>query len=106
MKIEALFEAVKVECERAVKVLESHAKDKEPAEINVQSMRFFRDSAQGKLHGMIDISIVMSAKEYVNDDNKYWEKVSEIRSYEEEKEKEIDDIYNDWYYKYLTERNK
>lgn len=103
MRIEELFEAVKTECERAIRVLKKHAKGKALTEDNVQSMRFFRDTALGKLHGMIDISIIMSAKEYVNDDNRYWEKVSEIRSYEEEKESEISDIYNDWYYKHLTE---
>lgn len=65
-------------------------------------MRFFRDSAKEKMHGMIDIAIIMSAKEYVDDDNRYWEKVDEIRAFEDETETKLTEIYTKWYERYLS----
>lgn len=51
---------------------------------------------------MIDIAIIMSAKEYVDDDNRYWEKVDEIRAFEDETETKLTEIYTKWYERYLS----
>lgn len=97
MNNDELVRIVKEQCEAVIRVLERHAE----SETNKESMKAYRTMSQAKLSAIIDMTIVMYAKEYVDDDNAYWAKVDEIRAYESEKEARLTEVFLSWYEEYL-----
>lgn len=91
---------VKNQCEQIVNVLERHAKEN----TSKDAMHESRAVADGKLSGIIDMTISVYARELGHDE--YWEKVDEIRAYKSEIEDRISKIYLSWYKEYLNNNER
>ena len=98
MTNEKLVEIVKEQCETIVAVLKRHA----ATTTKKKEMESYRTRACGKLQGIIEMTISIYAAEYVNDDNAYWQKTEELRTYEDEIEKRITKVFLDWYEEQLN----
>lgn len=98
MTNDKLAQIVKEQCERIVAVLKMHAE----STTCKKEMESYRTRACGKLQGIIETTIAMYAAEYVNDDNAYWQKANELRTYQDEIETRIKEIFFNWYEEYLN----
>lgn len=98
MNNEDLVRIVKDQCESIVRVLERHAEETTCKD----EMKSYKMMSTGKLRGIVDMTISIYACEFVNDDNAYWEKVNELRAYEDDIDTKLTKIYTKWYEEYLT----
>ena len=95
--IDELVRIAKEQCESVVRVFERHANETK----NLDEMRSYRTTSHGRLHGIVETTIKIYACEFVNDENAYWEKVKDLRSYEDKVETKITEIFSKWYSEYL-----
>lgn len=98
MNKDELVRIIKDQCESIVMVLEKHAEET----TSKDEMKSYKMMSLGKLRGIIDMTINIYASELVNDDNAYWEKVSEIRAYEDDIDAKLTEIYTNWLERYLN----
>lgn len=98
MSIEELTRIAKEQCDSAARVLERHAKEAE----NLNDMKSYNSASHGRLHGIVETTINIYACEFVNDDKAYWEKVKDLRAYEDKIEIKLAEIFTKWYNEYLN----